>query len=228
VPSMSVFEQSFWLSVGHLVSVGYGHLQPVSCVANIIVTIQFFLGILLSAILLGVVVTKASMPSVKLIFSNNCLITTRNGIRHFMFRVANTRGNLLIAPEIQLSVFSHTETREGEDVWVAQPLEIAGPPVLSPVFNLYHKITESSPLWEFTNEELKKKQYSISLVATDRHTFQTLYAAKLYKGMTDLLCDVHFSDAIQKQGKVLIMDVRNFNAVEPYKPRQPEKQGCKD
>lgn len=216
-PSTSIFEQAFWLSMGHLISIGYGYWTPVSCGANILVNIQFFLGILLSALLLGIVVTKASLPSVKLVFSKNCIITTRNGVRHFMFRVANTRGNLLVAPDIRLSSFSLVNTKEGESVWVAEPLEVVGPPVMAPAFNIVHKITESSPLWKYTNEELVQKDYSISLVATDNHTFQTLYAAKYYQGNNDVLCNVRFSDVLKRKGDLRIMDFRRFNDVEPVK-----------
>ena len=219
LPTMSLFEQAFWLSMGHLISVGFGHLQPISTSANILVTAEFLLGILLSAMLLGAVVSKATLPSVRLVFSKKCLLMRRNGVRHFMFRVGNTRGNLLVAPDVRLSSFTHVETEEGESIWVAEPLEVVEPPVMAPAFNVVHKIDESSPLFSQSDEELLKKDYSISLTATDNHTFQTLYVAKYYTGETDCLTDVRFSDVLKREGNVRIMDLSKFNNVEPYRSR---------
>eukprot|EP00210_Caulerpa_lentillifera_P004942 g4716.t1 len=210
---LSIFEQCFWLSVGHLVSIGYGPLQPISCVANFLVTVEFFMGILLSAILLGVVVTKASLPSIKLVFSDVCILTRRNGVRHFIFRVANTRGNLLVSPDIRLCSFSHTNTEEGESIFVAQPLDVIEPPVMAPSFNVVHKIDESSPLAKFSDKELQEKDYAVSLVATDSHTYQTLYATKYYSGDV-ILSNVRFSDVLKRDGNIRILDFSKLNNTE--------------
>lgn len=210
---LPVFEQCFWMSVGHLVSIGYGPLQPLSCVANFLVTVEFFMGILLSAILLGIVVTKASLPSVKLVFSDVCILTRRNRVRHFIFRVANTRGNLLVSPDIRLCCFSHMNTEEGESVFVAQPLDVVEPPVMAPSFNVVHKIDDSSPLAKFSDEELQEKDYAVSLVATDSHTYQTLYARKYYSGDV-ILRNVRFSDVLKRDGNVRILDFNKLSDTE--------------
>eukprot|EP00210_Caulerpa_lentillifera_P004943 g4717.t1 len=171
------------------------------------------MGILLSAILLGVVVTKASLPSIKLVFSDVCIITRRNGVHHFIFRVANTRGNLLVSPDIRLCSFSHTNTEEGESIFVAQPLDVIEPPVMAPSFNVVHKIDESSPLAKFSDKELQEKDYAVSLVATDSHTYQTLYARKHYPGES-ILSNVRFSDILKRDGNIRILDFSKLNNTE--------------
>lgn len=50
---------------------------PGSTRANLLATTEHFVGILMSSVLLGIVVTKASLPSANLVFSSRVLFTTR-------------------------------------------------------------------------------------------------------------------------------------------------------
>jgi inward rectifier potassium channel len=59
-------------------------------------------GILLAAVLLGVLVTRASIPSARVVFSDVCLLTSRNGEPMLIIRIGNTRGNFLLNPEIRV------------------------------------------------------------------------------------------------------------------------------
>ena len=51
--------------------------SPETTLAYALCTTEHFCGLILSALLLGVVVTKASIPTGKIVFSKVCLITTR-------------------------------------------------------------------------------------------------------------------------------------------------------
>lgn len=50
---MCLGEQCFWMSMTHLVTIGYATIQPVTRIAYTIAIIEHFVGILLSSILLG-------------------------------------------------------------------------------------------------------------------------------------------------------------------------------
>ena len=73
---------------------------PGTRIASAVTSLEHFAGILLSSILLGLVVAKASLPSSKLVFSKAMLVTPRNGVPKLIARVCNTRGNYLLNPEV--------------------------------------------------------------------------------------------------------------------------------
>lgn len=100
------------------------------------------------------VVTKASIPTPRIVFSNVCLITQRNGIPHLIIRVGNTRGNYLLHPDIRVTCFKKNVTVEGESIFQVEKLEINEPPVMAPMFNIAHKMTENSPIADITQEEV--------------------------------------------------------------------------
>lgn len=137
--NMSDFEECFWMSVAHVVTIGYGGIVPSSRAALFWATLEHFAGILLSSLLLGIVVTKASIPTAKLVFSNVLLFSKRNGERVVVFRVVNTRGNFLLHPEVKGSFFRHVSTREGENIYIGSPIVFEEPPVMAPCFNLTHR-----------------------------------------------------------------------------------------
>jgi inward rectifier potassium channel len=100
---MAHAEACFWFSSNNLITIGYGNLVPASRVAAALTSLEHFVGILLSSILLGLVVAKASLPSAKLVFSKAMLVTPRNGVPKLIARVCNTRGNYLLNPEARPS-----------------------------------------------------------------------------------------------------------------------------
>jgi inward rectifier potassium channel len=59
-------------------------------------------GIIMSAAVLGILINRASMPQARVVFSDNCLFTSRNGEPSLVLRIGNTRGNFLLNPEIRI------------------------------------------------------------------------------------------------------------------------------
>ncbi|GMH38335.1 hypothetical protein BSKO_06219 [Bryopsis sp. KO-2023] len=213
---LGAFEECLWLSVGHLVTIGYGGLLPATRAAFVLATVEHFVGIFLSAILLGVVVTKASIPTAKVVFSKHVLFTTRNGEPTVMFRVGNTRGNFLLNPEVRVSYFRPLDTVEGEKVWAGTRLDWEEPPLLAPSFNLTHRVTETSPFYNMTEEEILRQggSFTVSMAATDEQSLQTLYARKLFS-TDDVLFNVKFGDVLLSKKTSKIVDFRRFDDVFP-------------
>ncbi|CAD7701342.1 unnamed protein product [Ostreobium quekettii] len=212
---MTEFEECFWTSVANVVTIGYGTLVPASRAAYTLATLEHFAGILMSALLLGIVVTKASIPTSKIVFSDVMLMTKRNGVPVLIFRVANTRGNFLLSPDIRVSFFKPVTTKEGEEVWIGSPLEFTQPPVMAPCFNLVHRIGEDSPLFGMSYDELLQSGGNIgaSIGATDDESLQTLYARKMWRVQEDVRYNQRFVDVL-KGGKGVgprILDMACFN-----------------
>lgn len=61
-------------------------------------------GIIMSAAVLGALINRASIPQARVVFSDNCLFSSRNGEPVLMFRIGNTRGNFLLNPEIRIGL----------------------------------------------------------------------------------------------------------------------------
>ncbi len=58
----------------------------------------------------AVIITRFQQPVADVFFSDNVLVTTRNGVPHIMFRVGNGRANVLFSPNIIVSVLRSVVT----------------------------------------------------------------------------------------------------------------------
>jgi hypothetical protein len=56
----------------------------------------------------------ASVPTSRIVFSRQVLITRRNGVPHALVRIANARGNFLLNPTVRMFYFRRVKTMEGE------------------------------------------------------------------------------------------------------------------
>jgi hypothetical protein len=59
-------------------------------------------GVIMGAAVLGVLINRATIPQARVVFSDNCLLTSRNGEPCLILRIGNTRGNFLLNPEIRI------------------------------------------------------------------------------------------------------------------------------
>jgi hypothetical protein len=63
-------------------------------------------GIIMGAAVLGVLINRATIPQARVVFSDNCLLTSRNGGPCLILRIGNTRGNFLLNPEIRIGLLT--------------------------------------------------------------------------------------------------------------------------
>eukprot|EP00891_Asterochloris_glomerata_P009457 jgi/Astpho2/9457/fgenesh1_pg.00145_%23_62_t len=173
-PGMGLPEACWWFSVHNCTTIGFAELVPGSTRANLLATTEHFVGILMSSVLLGIVVTKASLPSANLVFSSRVLFTTRNSVPHVLLRVGNIRGNFLMNPEIRLSYMQRLVTSEGEVGFKGQRMSYDDPPSMAPCVNIAHEITETSPLWGKSAAEIELEEGAIivSIAAVDDVSLQ--------------------------------------------------------
>lgn len=67
---------------------------------------------------------QASLPVSKLVFSRNALLLTRNGAPHLVFRVGNSRGSFMLAPDVRIHYFKRLTTAEGEVTFTVSGLPV--------------------------------------------------------------------------------------------------------
>lgn len=60
----------------------------------------------MGAAVLGVLINRATIPQARVVFSDNCLFTSRDGEPVLILRIGNTRGNFLLNPEIRIGLLT--------------------------------------------------------------------------------------------------------------------------
>src|SRR5262249_7993776 len=85
-----------WFSVQTIATIGYGYLAPADNFANTIVTIESFLGIILTALITGVFFARFSTPSARVLFSKVAVIADFDDKRMLIFRLANERATAIV------------------------------------------------------------------------------------------------------------------------------------
>eukprot|EP00884_Botryococcus_braunii_P011471 jgi/Botrbrau1/20324/Bobra.0006s0007.2 len=184
VSNLMDFEIAFWYSAINIITTGFGTWIPTSRAGYALASAEHFCGLLLSALLLSIIVTKASTTRAMLIFSNVATINQCNGVVTLTCRVGNARGNFLYSPDIRMCYVRPIRSSEGNFFWEEEPLATHDAVSLKPVYYITHAITRESPLYNKTEEDLANERGFIAIVvsATDDQTFQTLYARTVYRG----------------------------------------------
>ena len=91
------FRDAFFFSVQTMATIGYGKMVPVSTFANAVVTIEALFGAGDAGVRdAGLMFAKFSQPRARVIFSRKAVVSTRDGVRSLMVRLANERATGLV------------------------------------------------------------------------------------------------------------------------------------
>lgn len=179
------FRAALAFSVQTLSTIGFGALSPGDAVADFIVGVESFVGLLGVAMATGVVFAKFALPVPGVLFSNRAVIDAHEGRRALIFRVANARGGDLINAQVKATAVTFTTTKEGEPHGKVHDLELlrAEMPMLVLSWTVVHYIDEQSPLFGLSLDDLAERDLRIYAILTgiDGTFMQTVYA---YQGYT--------------------------------------------
>lgn len=184
--SKSTFEEimaAFFFSSQTLTTVGYGHVAPTGLVTNAIASTESLLGILAFAVVTGLIYGRFSRPKAYMLFSDNVLIAPYKEGRALMLRLATYKNNHLTDVEGQLTIsIQVNENGKMVNKFYGLPLEISRINSLALNWTLVHYITEESPLFQFSEEELKatKLEVMVYLKAFDDHFSNTVQQRTSY------------------------------------------------
>lgn len=219
------FMDLFWFSVQTLGTIGYGGMTPNDTLSNLVVTVESFIGMVLTALITGVFFARFSTPTARVIFSRVAIIGMHDGKRTLMFRMGNARATAIVEATIRVYVTRDEVTSTGESVRRIYDLELRRS--TSPIFNLswvaYHTIDESSPLYEHSLDDLRKK--SMNMVVTfqgiDDRLAATVHTRYAYNP-DDLVLDHRFVDIFKTdpETKVRYLDFEPFHDTVPVE-RKP-------
>ena len=213
------FKDAFFFSIQTLSTVGYGSMYPQSLYAQILVTIEIWIGLLLLTILTGLMFARFSRPTAKVLFSNVAVICPYNGIPTLMIRTSNRRDNRILEAQIRLCVILNEVSKEGYQLRRFYDLKLLRSQ--TPVFDLswlvMHPIDQNSPLYGETIESLAEKEGEIGVMLTglDETFSQTIHARHVYS-LANILPNQRFVDIFARnaQGKTYI-DLTRFHDVVP-------------
>jgi inward rectifier potassium channel len=205
----NTLEDAFYFSIQTISTIGYGDMHPATRYGNIIVGIEAGIGLLLVAMITGLLVTKASRARASVIFSKQLVISTRFGKPTLQCRVGNAKGNDVVDARFGLSVLIDEVTPEGEKIRRIHDLKLAR--YKSPFFIItmvmMHEINEDSPLWGIDWDADDKG--IASLVATvsgyDATYGQAVHARHFYTP-SDIRPRHRYADVIHQQpnGRMVI------------------------
>ncbi len=174
----------FFFSVQTLATIGYGIMYPQTLYGNVLVAIESTCGILLLPVVTGLVFAKFARPTARVVFSDRALMTTRDGVPSFVFRMANLRRNQIVEARARVVLARNETTREGDRIRRLHdlPLVRSESPLFALTWMATHRITPDSPLAGATAASLVESnaEIVISLTGIDETLSQTIHARWSY------------------------------------------------
>lgn len=151
----SQFWDSFFFSAQSLTTVGYGRIAPIGFAASFVAGIEALTGLMMFAIITGLLYGRFSRPNPRILFSKNALIAPYLDTNALMFRMVNEKSNQIINMEVSL-VLSKVEERNGvkNRQYYGLTLERAKVNFFPTNWTIVHAITEDSPFYGETPESL--------------------------------------------------------------------------
>jgi inward rectifier potassium channel len=214
------FEDAFYFSVQTLATIGYGGMTPVTRYAHIVVTFEAFVGVLAVALITGITFTRFSRPSARVLFSNKAVISSRDGVPHLMFRMANWRRNRVVEARVGVVLLVTERTREGEVMrrQVDLPLVRDRTGVFFLTWTALHRIDATSPFHgpdALARLRAQGAELFVALTGLDETIGQTIHARYNYK-LDDLVMNARFADVMSDDPDgTRVIDFSRFHDVVP-------------
>lgn len=213
------YRDLFFFSVQTLSTVGYGSMYPETLPTQILVTFEIMLGLVLIAILTGLMFARFALPTARVIFSEVAVIFDYNGVPTLMFRAANQRSNQILEAQVQVTLMRNEVSLEGYHFRRFYDLNLlrSRTPVFGLSWSVMHPLDPNSPLYHATPHSLSHLQAEIwvTLTGLDETLSQTVHARHVYL-VKDILWDMRFVDIFRQdsEGKTTI-DLNLFHDVIP-------------
>src|SRR5512132_4308184 len=90
------FWRAFFFSVETLATIGYGNISPNGMAAHLVMTAESLVGLLMFALVTGILFARFSRPTAAVMFSTRAVVAPYRGKTAFMFRTTNARSNQLV------------------------------------------------------------------------------------------------------------------------------------
>ncbi len=165
IPERSKFQefaQSFFFSCQTFTTVGYGKISPVGFLSSSLAALEALIGLLSFAVVTGLLYGRFSKPKAYIRFSENALLSPFYDGNAIMLRLAPFKNTILTDAEAKVSLGLIVEEK-GKMVNKFFQLSLEYERVNSLTLNwtIVHPITETSPFYNFTEDDFKNAQGEI-------------------------------------------------------------------
>ncbi|HEX3555957.1 MAG TPA: ion channel [Thermoanaerobaculia bacterium] len=209
--------EMFFFSVQTFATIGYGGMHPVGLAANLLVTLESLVGLLGFALATGILFSRFSQPTAKILFSRNAIIAPYRGITAFEFRIANARSNELVQVEARVMLTRLRPDGRGGREFLPLKLEREKVVFFPLSWTIVHPIDEESPLRGLTQEDLAASDAEILVLLSgiDETFSQTVHARSSYKA-DEIVCGARFANLFNPPTPdgVLSIDVSRLDQIE--------------
>lgn len=196
-PEMSAFVNAFFFSVHTLTTVGYGNVFPRGPGTNAIAALEAATGLMVFAVMTGLLYGRFSRPSARILYSDHALIAPYQDITSLQFRITNARSNTLMNLEARVLLMTvvNSDGRLKRD-FVDLELERRKVYFLPLTWTIVHPIDSTSPLYGKTKEDLAKSSAEILILiqAFDDTFSQTVHSIYSYRH-SEMVWDARFVPA---------------------------------
>lgn len=154
---------AYFFSVQTLTSVGYGQMSPVGLGANIVASLESFIGLMSIALITGLLYGRFSKPTSKLKFSKNVIIAPFQDKTAMMFKMVNQRNAILLNAKVSTMLILD---KGGEDAsfnktYHQLDLQIDSVNFFPLTWTIVHSIDEKSPFHGLTIEDIKYRNAEV-------------------------------------------------------------------
>jgi inward rectifier potassium channel len=197
------FSDVFFFSIETLATVGYGVMAPATLYGHIISAAEIVTGTAFTAIVTGLLFVRFSRAKAKILYSDNPVITTRNGRPTLMLRFANGRLSIMTSANVRMFVLLEEHTTEGESFRRIHDLKLVQShlPVFVMPWTVLHVIDKASPLHELDAEGLVAAgaRIIVTVEARDQTLSALVQDVKNYPADT-IRFGMHFAEAVTLDG----------------------------
>jgi inward rectifier potassium channel len=214
-----VWLTAFFFSVETLGTIGYGAIAPHNLPANILMTVEALVGLLLIALTTGILFARFSRPVARIVFSNAAVIAPFQSTTAFMFRIANEASSQMVELEarIVLAMFDRTDGT-GRRRFHVLSLERHHVTFLPLSWTIVHPIEDNSPLFGLTQRDLADRaaEFLVLLTGVDETFSQTVHARSSYR-YDEIVWGAKFTDIFEhdRASSELAIDIERLHAYEP-------------
>ena len=176
--------RAFFFSVETFATIGYGDITPVGFPAHFVMYVESLTALMSQALITGLLFARFSRPTAAIRFSSSMIVAPYKGGRGLMMRMANMRDNQIIdlKARVNCSWLEAGTAGIGRKFRLLE-LERSDVVFFPLAWTLVHPITEESPLWGLTDDDLRKAEFEfLVLVSGVDETFsQQVHARSSYK-----------------------------------------------
>ncbi|MEM6930941.1 MAG: ion channel [Myxococcota bacterium] len=174
---------AFWFSVHTFSTIGYGTMSPGTPWANVVATMESWLGLVGVAGVTALLFSRFARPVARVRFAEAPVVCLRNGRPTLQVRVANERSSGLVDVRFEMYAMVREVTPEGQTMARLRRLELVrnDVPYFGMSFTAMHPITEDSPLYRFLDgPQDDLRAIRVHMAGVELSMSQAVWALEMY------------------------------------------------